>query len=266
MGSSEKLCLQWNDFKENIASSFKDLRNEKEFTDVTLACEDGQQIDVNKTVLASSSPFFKELFKKHKHPHPLIYMRGIKSNNLATVIDFLYYGEVKVLEEDLNSFLALAEEFKLKGLSDISQSDKEPHQSGLRLQSYRVPLEKELGQNLIDHRKAPVFEKYAFGEDQYTEEGLHDEIVAVTNSGVIVDLQDLDEQIKSMITKTDKSAGPGKGYLATCNVCGKEGSYRHMPQHVEANHITGVSHSCDFCGKISRSRNALKTHKLTFHK
>ena len=266
MGSSEKLCLQWNGFKENITFSFKELRNDKEFTDVTLACEDGQQIDVNKTVLASSSPFFKELLMKHRRPHPLIYMRGIKSNNLATVIDFLYYGRAKVLQEDLDSFLALAEEFNLKGLSGISQSDEEPHRSGLRLQSYRVPLEKELGQNLIDHRKAPVFEKYAFGEDQYTEEGLHDEIVAVTNSGVIVDLQDLDEQIKSMITKTDKSAGPGKGYLATCNVCGKEGSYRHMPQHVEANHITGVSHSCDVCGKISRSRNALKTHKLTFHK
>ena len=266
MGSSEKLCLQWNDFKENIASSFKDLRNEKEFTDVTLACEDGQQIEVNKTVLASSSPFLKELLMKHRHPHPLIYMRGIKSNNLATVIDFLYYGQAKVLQEDLDSFLALAEEFKLKGLSGISQSDEEPHRSGLRLQSYRVPLEKELGQNLIDHRKAPVFEKYPFREDQYTEEGLHDEIVAVTNSGVIADLQDLDEQIKSMITKTNISAGLGKGFLATCNVCGQQKPFRQMPQHIEANHITGISHSCDLCGKTSRSRNALKVHKIAYHK
>ena len=38
---SEKLCLQWNDFKENINIAFGRLRCDKEFTDVTLACEDG---------------------------------------------------------------------------------------------------------------------------------------------------------------------------------------------------------------------------------
>ena len=128
MGSSEKLCLQWNDFKENITFSFKALRDDKDFTDVTLACEDGQNIEVHKTVLASTSPFFMELLKRHKHSHPLIYMRGIKSNLLVTIMDFLYHGEANVLQDDLDSFLALAEEFKLRGISGNSQSDEEQQQ------------------------------------------------------------------------------------------------------------------------------------------
>ena len=49
--TDEKLCLQWNDFKENISSAFGDLRQDKEFTDVTLACEDGQQVEAHKVVL-----------------------------------------------------------------------------------------------------------------------------------------------------------------------------------------------------------------------
>ena len=61
MVSTEKLCLQWNDFKENITSSFKELRGERDFTDVTLACEDGQHLELHKVVLASTSPFFLEL-------------------------------------------------------------------------------------------------------------------------------------------------------------------------------------------------------------
>ena len=73
MNGSEKLCLQWNDFQENITSTFKELREDTELTDVTLACEDGQQIETHKVVLASSSPFFMELLKKNEHPHPLIY-------------------------------------------------------------------------------------------------------------------------------------------------------------------------------------------------
>ena len=96
MGSSEKLCLQWNDFKENITISIKALRDDKEFTDVTLACEDGQHIAAHRTVLASSSPFFMELLKKHKHPHPLIYMRGIESKDLVTIMGFLCYGQANV--------------------------------------------------------------------------------------------------------------------------------------------------------------------------
>ena len=40
---SEKLCLQWNDFKANVNYAFGRLRDDNEFTDVTLACEDGQQ-------------------------------------------------------------------------------------------------------------------------------------------------------------------------------------------------------------------------------
>ena len=120
MGSEEKLCLQWNDFKESITLSFKALRNDKEFTDATLACEDGQVIEVHRTVLAASSPFFMELLKKHKHSHPLIYMRGIKSTILVTIMDFLYQGEANVSQDDLDSFLTLAEELKLRGLAGDS--------------------------------------------------------------------------------------------------------------------------------------------------
>ena len=39
---SEKLCLKWNDFKDNVNSAFGSLRGDVEVADVTLACEDGQ--------------------------------------------------------------------------------------------------------------------------------------------------------------------------------------------------------------------------------
>ena len=50
---SEKLCLQWNSFNENVNPAFGRLRSDKEFTDVTLACEDGQQMEAHKVILAS---------------------------------------------------------------------------------------------------------------------------------------------------------------------------------------------------------------------
>ena len=58
---SEKLCLQWNDFKENITASFGSLRRDEDFADVTLACEDGKQVEAHKVILSSSSPVFQKI-------------------------------------------------------------------------------------------------------------------------------------------------------------------------------------------------------------
>ena len=58
---NEKLCLQWNDFHDNIRASFKELREDKDFTDVTLACEDGQHIQ----------PLLPEPFEEEQAQSPL---------------------------------------------------------------------------------------------------------------------------------------------------------------------------------------------------
>ena len=63
MGSGEKFCLRWNDFEANISSAFRDLKEEKDFSDVTLVCAD-QQVEAHKVILAASSPFFKKVLGK----------------------------------------------------------------------------------------------------------------------------------------------------------------------------------------------------------
>ena len=260
MGSSEKLCLQWNDFKENITSSFKELREDREFTDVTLACEDGQQIEAHKVVLVSSSPFFMDLLKKNKHPHPLIHMRGLRSEDLIEIVDFLFHGEANVFQENLDSFLALAGELRLKGLTGSAGAEKDTIEE--TPYSKRVPPKKDIGQ-IIQTLPRPNIESPPTN-------GSYNTTVALTNHKTKVELQDLDEQIKSMITKSDVNFitkhGATAGKMASCNICGMEGPYMRMPKHIEANHITGVSHACDICGNVSRTRGGLSDHKSRNHK
>ena len=103
---SEKLCLQWNDFQENVKVAFGNFREDKNFTDVTLVCEDGDQLELHKVVLANSSPIFQNILRKNKNTQPLIFMRGVNSKDLMAIVDFLYYGEANVLQENLDSCLA----------------------------------------------------------------------------------------------------------------------------------------------------------------
>ena len=75
---AEKFCLKWNDFESNISSAFRDLRKERDFFDVTLACDDNAQIEAHKTILSACSPFFRNVLKRNPHQHPLLYLKGVK--------------------------------------------------------------------------------------------------------------------------------------------------------------------------------------------
>ena len=114
--SSEKLCLRWNDFQQNIVSSYKELHKGSGFSDVTLVCEEDQHFEAHRIILAACSPFFSRVLKGNKHSHPMIYMRGLKAKDLEATLSFIYHGEANIYQEDLDAFLALAEELQLKGL------------------------------------------------------------------------------------------------------------------------------------------------------
>jgi len=70
----ENYCLRWNDFGAHITEGLRALREDKDFFDVTLACEDAQ-IPAHKVVLSACSPFFKNIFRRNQHPHPLLYLK-----------------------------------------------------------------------------------------------------------------------------------------------------------------------------------------------
>jgi len=121
--SSEKFCLRWNDFEANISGAFKELRGDKDFFDVTLACDD-EQIQAHKVILAACSPFFRNVLRRNPHQHPLLYMKGVTHTDLKAVLNFMYHGEVNVAQEELNSFLSVAEDLRIKGLTQKEQTSK----------------------------------------------------------------------------------------------------------------------------------------------
>ena len=129
MGANENFCLKWNDFESNMVTSFKNLRSDSDFFDITLGCHDsrGRVLKAHKVILSACSSFFRNILKMstgYPHPNPFIYLRGVSYNDLQCLLDFMYHGEVKVAQEDLNSFLAIAEELQIKGLTNKNGDSK----------------------------------------------------------------------------------------------------------------------------------------------
>ena len=256
--ASEKFSLKWNDYQEVITNSFNSLRYNTDFADVTLASEDNHQVEAHRVILSSSSPFFMNILKNNKHPHPLIYLRGIKAKDLLSMLDFMYQGEANVFQEDLDMFLSIAEEFQLKGLT----SEKEPpptksikesnytveHHEKKQLKPQQVTLNAHIDyQN--DSLNTPmstvaVMDSYDSGSKVYMNN----------------DLKELDEQIESMIEKLDSKW--------TCKLCGKIAAQgkADIRKHIEGKHIEGVFHPCKHCDKTFRSRQSVGHHVLKCHK
>ena len=113
----ERVCLKWNDFKTNVSNTFRRLKDETDFFDVTLVTEDEKFVTAHKVVLSASSEFFKNILKKADHSKPMIYLNEVEFKELSQVIDYIYEGETNIYQEDLDTFLGVAKKLKIEGLT-----------------------------------------------------------------------------------------------------------------------------------------------------
>ena len=308
MESSEKICVKWNNFGQQVRSLFGQLRKDGEFVDVTLACEDGQQMAAHQILLASQSPTFMNILKGNQRPntHPIIYMRGVNSENLVAIVDFLYCGEMNIEQENLTGCLALAEDLQLAGFSgefskravgDYSRagekqaggcnpSEENAHRQGVIKKSVSHPLPSSANgdcftqspgssENLVleeairaqtELQNSPKVVS-DFKVEAKDEEDLDETLDFTTYENQMLQL---DKKIKTMIQFSKNfiptTLGEKKERKRICKVCGKEDRYNGIKRHIESKHFTGFLHPCEICGKTFGTRYKLARHMLGQHR
>ncbi|XP_046737040.1 protein abrupt-like isoform X1 [Diprion similis] len=123
---SNQICLKWNSFLNNIATSFESLWEEEGLVDVTLA-SDGQCLTAHKVILSASSPFFKKVFQTNPCQHPVIILQDVHFRELEALLIFIYKGEVNIEQQNLPALLKAAETLKIRGLSGGDMFAKESY-------------------------------------------------------------------------------------------------------------------------------------------
>ncbi|XP_053983341.1 protein abrupt isoform X1 [Hylaeus anthracinus] len=117
----QQYSLRWNDFHSSILSSFRHLRDEEDFVDVTLAC-DSSSFTAHKVVLSACSPYFRRLLKANPCQHPIVILRDVASSDMESLLRFMYHGEVHVGQEQLAAFLKTAQMLQVRGLADVNSA------------------------------------------------------------------------------------------------------------------------------------------------
>jgi len=124
MGSNtQQFCLKWNNHQANMLSVFDRLLSNKSLVDVTIGCE-GKQVKAHKVVLSACSPFFENLFTDNPCKHPIVILKDIRYADLKALVEFMYKGEVNVVQEQLPTLLKTAEALKIKGLAEVTGDGK----------------------------------------------------------------------------------------------------------------------------------------------
>jgi len=301
--TTDKFCLRWNDFESNISAAFKELRDDKDFFDVTLACDDDQLL-AHKVILSACSPFFKTVLRRNRHQHPLLYLKGVKYQELVAVLNFMYHGEVNVAQEELNSFLAVAEELKVKGLTQngSSSSSKSNNSTSPPSASFQRPAPPSPQQPASkrprssptssgDLQIAPIkcepvvppansnpeasdavnpsmymedYAGYEEGYDDTNEEVTYDDSAIVHGAQLADGNKDVDKLLEPFMVKVLDS---NNQHVWKCLECGKISKYiTNLKGHVEANHFEGLQFNCGLCPKVFKSRGSLRNHISNIHK
>ena len=191
----------------------------------------------------------------------MIYMRGLKAKEMTAVVDFIYNGEVNIFQEDLDGFLALADELELQGLTGSDEQRQEVVK----------PIEKTPKQTFSSKMNETSEQQYKTDEDEPIN---CNESIVSWEQHAIVSIEDRKmalipvQKIENIAAQIESMIEPvhGEEFKWKCKVCGKGFKVkRDMARHVET-HIEGMSYPCNQCGKISRSSHALITHVSAYHK
>jgi len=301
--SSDKFCLKWNDFEANISGAFRELREDKDFFDVTLACDD-EQINAHKVILSACSPFFKNILRRNPHQHPLLYMKGVSYSNLQAVLNFMYHGEVNVAQDELNTFLAVAEDLRVKGLtqnqgSGPKQSSKpqpepfkpaksEPKRSVIPSSSSSRPLIPPPAHMTVDddiQEVVPVKQEPPASAQAEYHDPSQQQLQQFDQSGEMTGYEegydDYGQFDDSAIVEGAAGQDVAKGAsfneyiykmpitgIFKCKMCGKINRDKsNIRKHVESIHFPGTYlYTCKHCGEVLSTKSMLHNHIAMKHK
>ena len=117
MTSSNGSSFRCIDFGTRTSELFRSLLGSQDFSDVTLASEEGVPVPCHRVVLSAGSTYFKRVLGGHREgAGNVVLLPGLRTGMLEGLLDFLYTGEARVEEGEVGEFLALARSLGVGGL------------------------------------------------------------------------------------------------------------------------------------------------------
>ena len=241
-----KYNLIWHTFTEHLQLMFKELFEEEKHSDVTLISDDQIQFKAHKIVLRACSPVLRKIIDNNPCQHPLIYLRGIHSHEMESILEFMYLGEGRFYYERMGEFIQVAKDLEVK---EISKSVEIPNME--EAVTYPVDCDEKNESDEDDdepkHRvKSRIKQNQSFNQ-----------ISSVTESSGVVFSQ------KATVQLHNRSKHEGIKY--PCSHCDYEATTKgNLQVHIQSIH-EGIKYPCDQCSYQATSKGSLQIHSKSKH-
>ena len=271
---SEKYNLSWVTFTEHLQLMFKDLYDEGKHCDVTLVCDDQTQFKAHKIVLRACSPVFKNIIDNNPSQHPLIYLRGIQSYEIESILQFMYLGEGRFYYERMGEFNKVAKELEVKEISnglmnpnveevvteetvmDDEEKENEPKQTS------EMQLEEEyVKEETVDDDDDDAKISCKVDEPNQISDHTQSEHEGIKSSEC--------PECEAVYTRKDslirhyRSIHEGIKY--PCNQCDSQFTQqRHLQTHIQSIH-EGIKYPCLQCNYQATEKGSLQKHIQSKH-
>ena len=290
MATQEKYNLTWQSFQTHVQTFLKDLFSSNNFTDVTLVSDDKQTVRAHRNVLSACSPVFKELLLlDEKINQPIIFLKGVKYQELEAILQFIYLGQATFQEERVSQFLEAASSLEIKDLSQIcaqpnfSNTTQTLHQNAPNYEKeyqtmnyFGVQASKEITKE--EAKSVMVMESLVplqcdYCELKYqTKSGLTSHLKAVHNILQSSNPSAQTHNCSQCEFQTENSTSLRRHVLAkheyithSCHQCNKKYTYVHdLKRHILSAH-EGKRYQCDLCSHTTTQIGDLARHKRNKH-
>jgi len=273
----ERYNLAWNEFDKSTNLAFRNLLLDTEFADVTIACDDDKQITAHKVILSACSPFFRNILLRNPHQKPLLYLRGLKHEDIEAILRFMYLGQTEVNQSNLEHFLTAAKDLEVKGLNEsLSKSGSPLAFNQNKPESKFKPHEEQYGFN------ESSFDKVQFGTDevQARQSGVQQKPIEIQtldsyhlendnsdwdNSNIVDTIDEEEGGIYNLgypvdSLTNDNSYVQNKDGKYPCGQCDYQpGTKTLLRRHQQSKH-QGVKFPCDRCDRKFSSPDGLRVH------
>ena len=272
----ESLNLNWNAFPKHLKLMSKELYEEEKYFDVTLVSDDQYQFKAHKIILSACSRVFRNIIDCNPTQSSLIYLRGVQSQELEPILQFMYLGEGKLSYGRMEEFLKVAKDLQVKEIDINAESEIEEVNADKKKETIgEVPEEEMTGDET-----QPKIHKFTWsgdypGRDEMSQEISHEETTFVSENCDLKEneLEDVSNVASDYFqtqlgTKLELKFPASKKQgiqKLQCSQCDYQTVMKeNMKSHVQGQH-EGIKYPCTECPFTAAQLTNLRKHMLAKH-
>ena len=300
MSSSELLAVRDKDFSAHNVEFFKEILDQEDMADVTIACDENYTVRAHKVILSAASLFFRSVIKKSQHPNPYFYLKGVSASHLNSLMSYIYSGETEVRSEDFQMFMTIASDLRISSLTSTNpiNADKSTSISTkIPGPSTKIPCEKNKKvrkkfkkqfPELVDPKSEPPsdenesedkidwideaheavmpFDEHDFAVNEYDEKNDNGES-KYSNASLDKSYPraQFDKTISEETDKIIELLGSQGKVLFSCKICQKKNNRKTKARIHAETHLSQSRHKCPECGLESKTSSSLYVHMRRKH-